>query len=108
MTASRDGASQRDHLLQACRQLGKSPQALGLTLPEPPEPPAEAVHIWHWFHRLSAARGNNGFGYNPLTWADMAAYARFQGVTCTPWEAETLHDMDMAFLAAHAEANAKK
>lgn len=102
------GITQREHLLQVCKQTGKTPEELGFILPEPPEPPTEGLHLWHWFLELSGARTSNGFGPNPISWNEIDAFNRLNGLRLTPWEAETLRRMDMAYLAIHTENEAKK
>ena len=112
MLAGADGAdSARDHLMQVCRQTSKTPAELGIDLPEPPEPPEPPEGgdlLWGVFMELSGARGSNGFGPNPLSWQALDAYARLSGVGLTPYEAETIRAMDLAFMAAWSEARKKE
>ena len=93
-------------MIQVCRQTGKTPEELGLELPEETGPgvPENGEYLWAWFQELSSGRGNNGFGVLPLTWADMDAWARMTGTRPEPWETAILRSMDEAFLAVCQEA----
>lgn len=102
--------AQRAHLLQVCKQTGKTPEELGFSLQEETTPavPENGEYLWEWFQELSSGRGNNGFGVLPLSWADMAAWARMTGNQPEPWETMILRSMDGAFLAAWKEAAATR
>lgn len=109
--AGADGASQRDHILEACRQLGKTPEELGLApeeAVEEPEVPFAGECLWTWFWEVSGARTSNGFCLLPLSWADIEAWARLTATSLSPYEALTLRRMDAAYLSAHAEATKKR
>lgn len=102
--------AQRAHLLQVCKQTGKTPEELGVSLPEDvaPDVPENGEYLWAWFQELSSGRGNNGFGVLPLSWADMDAWARLTGNQPEPWETAILRNMDDTFLAVcHEEATKK-
>lgn len=103
-------SAQRTHLLEACKQMGKTPKELGICLPEEPIPdlPENGAYLWEWFCELSSGRGNNGFGPLPLSWADMDAWARLTGNCPEPWETAILRSMDGVFLAVCHEEQAKK
>lgn len=83
----------------------------GLPPPEEllgPECPEAAEHLWRWFSELNRVRSGNGFGGNPIGYADIADWARF---TCTrpgAMEVDWLLDLDAAFRAASAEARPKQ
>lgn len=64
-----------------------------------PPLPAAAQRLWGWFAELDAARGSNGWGPNPIGWAELAAWQQLAGVQLTPWEAETLRTLDRVRLA---------
>lgn len=102
-----DGASQRDHILEACRQLGKTPEELGypeISLEEKEmRIPDEGLYLWSLFQEASAGRGNNGFGPMTLSWSDIEAWARLTSTHLSPYEVLTLRSMDAAFLFAYAK-----
>jgi hypothetical protein len=52
---------------------------------------------------LSAARGSNGFGLNPVGFVDLAAWAAMTGAEPLEWELQALREMDRAFLSEHAK-----
>jgi hypothetical protein len=89
-----------EHLQAAAAASGRVPDELVA----PPLPPAVAA-LWEAFAALSAARGSNGFGPNPLTYADLAAWQQVHGVPLTGWEAEILLALDRVALATiHAQS----
>ena len=105
-----DGTTQRDHILEVCKQTGKTPEELGVSetsLDEEIPIPEDGLYLWFYFQELSGGRGNNGFGPTALSWSDMEAWARLTSTPLTPYETLTLRSMDAAFLSAHA-AEAEK
>lgn len=102
--------AQRAHLLQVCKQTGKTPEELGFALPEEvvPDVPENGEYLWAWFQELSSGRGNNELGVLPLSWADMDAWARLTGNFPESWETAILRSMDGAFLAVCHEEAARK
>ncbi len=105
-----DGTTRRDHIEEAARQLGKTPEELWPAEDEADdalEVPEGGECLWNWFQELSAGRGNNGFGPTAISWADIEAWARLTAIELTPYETLTLRSMDAAFLSAHA-AEAEK
>ncbi len=88
--AGAGGASQRDHILEACRQTGKTPEELGypeISLEDEEMPiPEDGLYLWFFFQELSGGRGNNGFGPTALSWSDMEAWARLtKSSLCAAW-----------------------
>ena len=96
-----DGTSLRDHLEAA-------EAATGETLFEEIDIPPEAEHLWLWFWDLHAGRGSNGWGPAPIGYADIEAWSRLYGTEPTPWEVQTLRQMDNSYLAAHGALHRKK
>ena len=80
----------------------------GEPLIEEPDVPAAGEYLWGLFWDMSLGRGNGGWGPEPLSWADMAAYAGLNGITFNPWESKALRRMDLAFLGAVADAGKGK
>lgn len=69
---------------------------------ELPDLPIETVELWAAFRRLSARRPQ-GFGPGAITYEAIAAFERHMGCAFTPWEVETLEELDGAWLIAAAE-----
>jgi hypothetical protein len=98
-----DGSTERDVLLSVERQTGKTPDAL-----QGPPLPADAEHVWQWFLELHAGRGSNGFGPNPLSWSDLAAWASLTMRTVRPSEVDAIMMLDRLWMAQKAsEAEVK-
>jgi hypothetical protein len=72
------------------------------------ELPAQAEHVWAWYGELAAARGSNGWGPNPVTWADLGAWQRLTGAQPDPVELSWLLRLDQAWLKAFAAASREK
>ena len=64
-------------------------------------PPA-AEHVWGWFQDLAAGR-TCGQIMNPLTWADIDAWARLVGITPAVWELSAIKALDATFLSFHTD-----
>lgn len=69
---------------------------------EDAEPPEDAEYLWQWFCRLSGRR-QSGMGPAPISWPQMEAFFRCQGVTPDDWEMRALELLDNAWLAAMSE-----
>ncbi len=67
----------------------------------PPCPP-EVEHLWEWFAELSSGRSSNGFGANPLGWADIEAWARLTDRAPSVWEVGLLKRLDGVYLEVTA------
>jgi hypothetical protein len=104
LDAPRKGGSLRQHYEAAAAQGSPTAQVEldGLELPAP------AAHVWQWFQELAAGRGSNGWGPNPLTWADLGAWQRLTGVHPSPHELGWLLHLDQAWLKAIAAASSEK
>lgn len=59
--------------------------------------------IFGWFGELAAARGSSGFGANPISFAELAAWAHLTDRAPTPFEISLLRRIDSAFLAVMSE-----
>jgi len=94
---TKDGATERDHLLAAQRQGAIIPEL------ESPELPDWLLYLWGWFIELHQGR-QSGFGASPLAWGDIWAWATLTGRSPTPWEVHCIRVID----AAWVEANASK
>lgn len=94
-----DGATEREHLLSVERQTGRRPAAL-----DGPMLPADGAHVWASFLELSAGRGSNGFGPNPISWLDLLAWRMLTGVIVRPAEIDAIMALDRAWLARQTTA----
>lgn len=56
-----------------------------------------------WFGELSAARTSNGFGMNPLSYAEILAWATLTRRSPAPVEVSALRRIDSAFLTIMAK-----
>lgn len=92
----KDGTTNRAHLEQVERQTGE-------TLIEDPNVPPEGEWLWLAFWKLDAARGGNGFGPSSLSFTEIDAWARLNGVSLAAWEVEAIRAMDRAALEKVAE-----
>jgi hypothetical protein len=59
--------------------------------------------LWNAFVELHEGRGSNGYGPNPITWQDLAAWQSISGVTLTAWEVSAIRALDSVALAAAAK-----
>jgi hypothetical protein len=61
---------------------------------ECPPFPLALEYIWRIFKRLARRRTSNGFGSNPITWSDIAAFEVHSKFPLKPWEIEIIEDLD--------------
>jgi len=76
-------------------------RAQGAAVPELDNPvaiPVELAYLFAWFTELSAARGSGGFGANPISYAEIDAWARLTGTAPTPFEISVIRLLDGALL----------
>lgn len=96
MSRNVGGASVADHYAALSRK-GRKKKPVGPTLPP------GAVHLWNSFVQLSNARGGNGFGPNPISFAELDAYSRLTAQAFDPWEIEAIRALDDAYLTEAAK-----
>jgi hypothetical protein len=60
-------------------------------------------YLWIAFIRLSARRGSNGFGINPISWSEIDAFVRNSRTALAPWEVEIIEMLDDLFRAEQAK-----
>jgi len=93
-----EGTTRRAHLESVERQTGRRPAELN-----GPDLPTDGSHIWAWFLELSAGRGSNGFGPNPISWPDLLAWTALTGTLTRPVEIDAIMALDRVWLSAQAE-----
>lgn len=70
---------------------------------ECPPFPMGLLHVWSAFRRLSARRGSNGFGINPISWPDIDAFVRHSKMPLAPWEVRLIEELDDLFRVEQAK-----
>jgi len=70
--------------------------------------PEGAEYLWQWFRELDAARSSSGYALEPISHAEILAWAGLSGHRPTPFETGCLRAMDGAFLAHQAEQARKR
>ena len=86
--------------------MGRKPKTLAIDTA--PECPDELRYLLGWFHQLNGARGSNGFGWNPVGYHEIWAWAQLTGIAPVPWEVRVLARLDHIWLAAMAKKDATK
>lgn len=89
-----DGASEREHLESAKRQIAKLPGWKGkpasAVVPDGAAVPDALLYLWAWFHEHSQGLAQNGMGYPAVTWEGLAAWCGLTGILLEPWEAQAM------------------
>ena len=98
------GTSKRQSLESAREQLrkqGRSAEELEVMFKElqPVEIEKGTEHLLMVFAALSASRGEGINGPCAITYVEMKTYCDLMDEQLSPWEIETLREMDRAFLA---------
>ena len=68
-----------------------------------PALPAGCDLLWSDFLELHECRGSNGFAPSRISFADIDAWQRVQGIRLPAWRIAAIRAADSAFLAHHAE-----
>lgn len=94
-----DGATRREHLMIAA--------ASGCDIPElePMPVPRGCIELMEVFWRLRRAAGSNGMGPNAITFEAIHAWQAMNKCPLTPWELETIEQLDAEAMAAVRKAN---
>lgn len=83
------------HMASLERQTGRTMRE------DVPVMPWPLSHVWEWFvGELSGRRSSGGFGVNPITHAEIEAWARLTNRTPTPREVRLLLRLDDAMVHA--------
>ena len=80
-------------LVLADRNAGQLPDQLA----DAPTLPAYLTFVWTTFWELSAARGSNGFGLDPIRWTDLHAWQQLTRTQLAPWEVRAVLAIDRVF-----------
>jgi len=88
-----DGHTYREHCERAAFLSARAREEL-----QGPELPPGCGYVWTWFCELHAARGGNGYGPNPISYAEIEAWARLTGRHLTPWEVAALRVLDQVWM----------
>jgi len=90
----KDGITEREHLEQVERQIGRRPEAL-----EPPtEFPQLMSHVWSAFCVLSNNRTAGFSGPNPITYEQIKAWKELTETPIAPWEVEATKEVDAVYM----------
>lgn len=99
-----EGQPLREHLESYERQTGQ----IHPRLAEAPMLPPGCEQLWRDFMDLHGARGFTGFGPARITFVDLDAYQRVQGVRLSPWQIDAIRRADNAYLTHYAETHKPK
>lgn len=66
------------------------------------ELPAGGEWLLATFNRLTQTRGQGMSGPLPITFSEIRAYCDLYGEAMTPWELDTLRQMDAAYIEENA------
>ena len=89
------------HLQRACANTGQADPLL-----EPLTPPECLTALWGLWRTVARTR-QSGMAPQPLTHQEIEAACRLYSVALTPWEVETLLQLDGVAVAASAAHAAK-
>lgn len=67
--------------------------------------PRELKYLYEWFCDLSACRGSNGYGPNPLSPSIIRDWQDMSGHYINPWEFELLRRLDRTWLKVYSDLN---
>ena len=94
-----DGSTQRDHATSYLRQTGKYPPGM-----DPVECPYELSYLWADWCSMNSRRTSSGFGPNPLSEEDMAAWARRWGIVLESFESDAIDALEALYMRSVAKA----
>ena len=90
----KDGITERQHLEQVERQIGRRPEAL-----EPPTVfPQSLAHVWSAFITLSNSRTAGFSGPNPITYEQIKAWKELTETPIAPREVEAIKRLDAVYM----------
>ena len=90
----KNGTTEREHLEQVERQIGRRPEAL-----EPPTHfPSLLSHVWSAFVALSNSRSMGFSGPNPITYIEIKAWKELTETPIAPREIEAVKRLDTVYM----------
>lgn len=89
----------REHLESFERQTGR----LHPVLADAPVLPDGLGPLWRDFMAMHSTRSSTGFSPMRISYADLEAYQRVEGVRLAPWQVEAIKRADAAYLDHHAK-----
>ena len=90
----KDGTTEREHLEQVERQIGRRPEAL-----EPPTHfPSLMSHVWSAFITLSNSRTMGFSGPNPITYIEIKAWKELTETPISSRDIETIKRVDTVYM----------
>lgn len=91
---TKSGATEREHLEQVEKQLGRK-----IKDAEPEEEfPVELGYIWTAFIQLSNARTSGFSGPNPLTYSEIKAWMEVTDTPFKSWEVDAIKRLDFVYM----------
>lgn len=76
----------------------KIPQAPGETGEVSPFPPYRTEYLWRLFIDVGSCRGINESGPQPISWSELDAWGRVNGLNLTSYEVEAIRKLDSRYL----------
>lgn len=101
-----DGVPLRIHLMSLWRQDGYAPEKMPEQL-DVPECPEGMQYLMGYFAEMNKRRGSNGWGFNPLSFGDLEAWARSRNISLLPFERAALDGLEAVFLKIHNRTKKK-
>ncbi len=86
--------SEREHLDQVERQIGRKIEALE----SPTEFPVLISHVWSAFITLSNSRSAGFSGPNPITYEQIKAWKDLTETPLASWEVEAIKRLDVVYM----------
>lgn len=71
---------------------------------QPPELPLDFAHVWNAFIELHQARGSSGFGPDPISHLEIAAYRAVTGIDLSPWEVKVIRALDTVYIETSSQS----
>jgi hypothetical protein len=96
--------TERDHLEQVAKQLGKQLEDIEQANADAIFPDI-ASHLWTTFLQLHDGRTYGMSGPNPISYDIIKAWCDLTGITLSPWEIETVKSLDNLWIKTIGEEN---
>src|SRR5210317_886346 len=96
--------TERDHLEQVAKQLGKQLEDIEQANADAIFPDI-ASHLWTTFLQLHDGRTYGMSGPNPISYDIIKAWCDLTGITLSPWEIETIKSLDNLWIKTIGEEN---